>query len=282
MKKNAVGYYREIAVPPALTPWLECLWHWNDPSPKRETRTIYPDGRCELVVHLGQPLAWRDVDIGWAEQAPVLFAGQFTGPIRLAPRGPINCVGFRLRPAAGTAAMARLDTWRDCVADITPHAPELGQGLVAAAWGVAAEAAAETWSDPLAAHFSARPADQRMVEATATLELRSGQMRIAQLAEAAGLGLRQFQTRFSALVGLTPKQFARICRLQATLRALDLEDEPLADTALAAGFSDQAHATRELVRLTGHTPARLRQALQAGADDDEAINLAAAFIRGHS
>jgi len=97
------------------------------------------------------------------------------------------------------------------------------------------------------------------------------------------MGMRGFQVRFRARVGLTPKQFARLTRLQATLRALDCGDGSIAEVASDAGFADQAHVTRELRRVTGLTPARLRAALRRhlnGEDDDAAIRMAAAFVRG--
>ena len=95
------------------------------------------------------------------------------------------------------------------------------------------------------------------------------------------MGLRTFQIRFLECVGLRPKEFARILRLQATLRGLDRGEESLAQLALGSGFSDQAHATRELHHLTGVTPARLRRALRGDRDADQTIQLAAAFVRGH-
>ena len=94
--------------------------------------------------------------------------------------------------------------------------------------------------------------------------------------------MRGFQIRFQAAVGLTPKEFARLARLQATLRALDGGDESIAALAGDGGFADQAHATRELRRVTGLTPARLRSALRRDRDGDAAIRMAAAFVRGQA
>jgi AraC-like DNA-binding protein len=72
-----------------------------------------------------------------------------------------------------------------------------------------------------------------------------------------------------------------VLRLQATLRALD-GDAPLADLASSTGFADQAHATREIKRVTGLTPARLRDELHRDRGGDAAIRIAAAFVRGSS
>jgi AraC-like DNA-binding protein len=96
------------------------------------------------------------------------------------------------------------------------------------------------------------------------------------------MGLRSFQTRFLECVGLGAKEYARLLRLQATIRALDGDDSPLSQLAFDAGFADQAHATRELARLTGLTPARLRAALRRDREGDDTIRLAAAFVRGRA
>jgi AraC-like DNA-binding protein len=94
--------------------------------------------------------------------------------------------------------------------------------------------------------------------------------------------MRAFQTKFLDCVGLGAKEFARLVRLQATIRALDAGDHGLSRVAHEAGFSDQAHATRELTRLTGLTPARLRAALRGDRDGDDTVHLAAAFVRGRA
>ena len=65
------------------------------------------------------------------------------------------------------------------------------------------------------------------------------------------------------------------------LRTLDSERSAIADAAARHGFNDQAHATHDLVRWTGITPARLVRALRADPDGGDALRLAAAFVRGH-
>ena len=71
-------------------------------------------------------------------------------------------------------------------------------------------------------------------------------------------------------------------RLQATLRALEDEQQTLTEVALSQGFSDHAHASRELRHLTGEKFSALLRALRQDKDSDSAIALAAAFVRGRS
>ena len=122
--------------------------------------------------------------------------------------------------------------------------------------------------------------DGLVEQAVELLDDADGDLRIAALAKRLGVGLRTLQSRFLAAVGMTPKEYARVRRLQGLLRTLDSERSAIADAAARHGFNDQAHATHDLVRWTGTTPARLVRALRADPDGGDALRLAAAFVRG--
>jgi transcriptional regulator GlxA family with amidase domain len=124
------------------------------------------------------------------------------------------------------------------------------------------------------------PIDPGIESAVGVLTAEPGLARVASLASAAGLPLRTFQDRFLHAVGLPAKAYARLLRLQNAIRRLDSEAQGLVAVALSAGFSDQPHATRELRRLTGLTPARLLNALRGERQSEATIALAAAFVRG--
>jgi AraC-like DNA-binding protein len=70
-----------------------------------------------------------------------------------------------------------------------------------------------------------------------------------------GLLPRTLRRRFTAAVGLTPKRFARVQRLQRVVR--DLSGVTEVDWAAAAarhGFADQPHLADEFRALAGVTP----------------------------
>jgi transcriptional regulator GlxA family with amidase domain len=80
---------------------------------------------------------------------------------------------------------------------------------------------------------------------------------VADLADGLGLSGRTLQRRFAAAVGYPPKTFQRVARLQRLLAIARRSSAPLCDLAMATGFADQAHMTREVVALTGRTPGHL-------------------------
>lgn len=78
---------------------------------------------------------------------------------------------------------------------------------------------------------------------------------------AADLGLSERQLRRTCLdaFGYGPKVLQRILRFQQAKRLIE-SGVPLADVAYQAGYSDQAHLTREVTSLAATTPTRLRPA----------------------
>jgi AraC family transcriptional regulator len=70
---------------------------------------------------------------------------------------------------------------------------------------------------------------------------------------------REFRRHF----GLSPTEHRRRGRLRRAARFLADSDVTLADAALAAGYADQAHMTRELHAAAGLTPRGLRRVTTA-------------------
>ncbi len=101
-----------------------------------------------------------------------------------------------------------------------------------------------------------RSLDPRLGVALREIFARRGDVTIAALARAAGAHTRTLCRLFEHAVGVSPKRFARIVRLQATLRDLP-EDASWTTAAHRLGYYDQAHFIREVRELFGTTPGEL-------------------------
>jgi AraC-like DNA-binding protein len=274
--------YLEFPPPPGLAAHVQCAWRLRAAQPATAVQTIYPDGRCELIVHLARPPRCWDAVAGWQVQAGTLFAAQRVVAVRLENAGALYCIGVRLRPAASNAAVPHAaGRFHDQVVDLAALDAPFARALARAARRFARGEQAPLWR-LLGARLAHHPVDARIAAAIERIEASQGRARIAAIARAVALSMRGFQTRFRAAVGLTPKEFARLTRLQATLRALDQSSARISELASDGGFADQAHATRELRRVTGLTPARLRTELRRDREGDTAVRLAAAFVRGYA
>ena len=78
---------------------------------------------------------------------------------------------------------------------------------------------------------------------------------VGEVSDGLGLLPRTLRRRFTAHVGLTPKRFARIQRLQRLVRDLDGQTQPdWAAMATRHGYADQPHLAGEFRELVGVTP----------------------------
>jgi AraC-like DNA-binding protein len=94
-----------------------------------------------------------------------------------------------------------------------------------------------------------RPDTER---AWALLRRSHGRMRIDAVAATLGCSRRHLANRFAEDVGVSPKLAARLIRFEGARRRLGTA--PLGRLAAEHGYADQAHLTREFVRLGGAPP----------------------------
>lgn len=96
--------------------------------------------------------------------------------------------------------------------------------------------------------------DPLMSAAVTWLERDAGEKRIDALTHYIGLSQSALERRFRRVVGVSPKKYASVTRLQRAVR-LRIEGADFATVAQSAGYADQAHFIHDFRRATGHTPA---------------------------
>jgi AraC-like DNA-binding protein len=84
---------------------------------------------------------------------------------------------------------------------------------------------------------------------------------LGELERLANLDRWSLARQFRAAFGTSPSRFRTLRQLDS-VRALVISGSSLADAALAAGFADQSHMSRQFKRAYGLTPARCAAALR--------------------
>lgn len=79
-------------------------------------------------------------------------------------------------------------------------------------------------------------------------------LRVSEAAELTGLSPKRLIATFRHEIGLTPKAYLRVRRLQSALRLLDAGTGDGADVAATLGYFDQPHFVREFRGFTSITP----------------------------
>jgi AraC-like DNA-binding protein len=84
-------------------------------------------------------------------------------------------------------------------------------------------------------------------------------VRMSEIRELVGTSTKRLTALFRAEVGLSPKAYARVRRLQAALRLLGAGPVSGARVAAEVGYFDQAHFVRDFESFTGMTPTQYSQ-----------------------
>lgn len=84
-----------------------------------------------------------------------------------------------------------------------------------------------------------------------------GNERVEAVADRIGTGRRRLERLFRLQIGVGPKELGSLVRFGAVVR--DLGRKSWADTALDAGYADQAHFIRDFKARAGLTPAQFER-----------------------
>jgi AraC-like DNA-binding protein len=264
--------YREYPAGPALAPFVDRFWTLTGSAAEMagEVQPVLPDGRPELIIHLGEPFERAGSSGAFERQAPLLFAGQLTGQLLLRPTGAAAVLGVRFH-ACGAAAF--LDVPQHRLAGLTPALDDLSTPLARAIDPVRSMTdcpahAVRDLRQVLERVMDPDAVDPRIQAAASLLTASVGSIPVAQAAARTGVSRRHLERRFLDLVGISPKRLSRITRFQAALQALQTAggDGSGAATAAAFGYADQPHFIREFRELAGCTPSAhlLQQAALTG------------------
>jgi len=96
--------------------------------------------------------------------------------------------------------------------------------------------------------------DQLILKALERIQLSKGTTRITELANQLCISQDAFEKRFRKVVGVSPKQFSFIVRMQSVINNGRSNKQSLSEIALHAGYFDQPHFNKDFKLFTGQTP----------------------------
>jgi AraC-like DNA-binding protein len=219
-----------------------------------------PSRHVTFVVAFGEPLTVTGPDAG-ALTAFALVGGMHDRPALITHAGVQRGVQLAVTPA-GARGLFGLPAGEltDLVVPldaVLPRAAELAERL----------AATPTWPGRFAVldavlcaaadrSGQGAPASPEVGHVWRRLQAAAGAESVTALAGEVGWSRRHLAQRFRYEIGLPPKVAARVLRFErARAELLRPGGTPrLADVAVACGYADQAHLTREWRDLAGCTP----------------------------
>ena len=260
--------------PPALAGMVDLIWYFEGPTAHRYKR-VFPNGRLELLVNLGDPYHVRQ-----GAQDCVLAEGGLSGlqsaPMVIEQPARQRCLGIRLRPA-GAFAVLRAPQWElsGRILSLQELFGRAGRELAERCFDArTVEERFRVALDWVAARVASSSGLDRAVGwCAAQIEGSFGSASIARLRERVGFSAPRMVGSFREQIGLTPKLYARTVRFARLLRLLQDGPPALAAAALDAGYYDQPHMTTEFRELGGVTPRDFLAARHPVGDGSTAADL---------
>lgn len=224
--------YREAAPAGALCSGVDRFWRLE--AHRSDAQRVLPDGCLDIIV---------DLDAGRARVVGAMTKPLFT-PASTTAR---SWLAVRFMPGAAARFL---------------HVPahELtDQSIELRALGRFDEVERARTVDELTTALLRR-VDERSPRIEHAVRRLTAGTSTAALARELGWSRQHLRRTFQSHVGLNPKTFACVARMQRTLITLQTQPERgLADAAAALGYSDQAHLARELRLLAGVTATQVRR-----------------------
>jgi AraC-like DNA-binding protein len=254
-------YYEQVRPPLELSDTIECFWRLLLPMVVAPDEIISAEGRAQILFQFqGQSQVMpRDSHVPF-DCASSWLMRPFAHALHVRQVGvsPSAMIGIRFTPA-GWAAFRHKDTTDKQDYAFMPldnfYPPfevrlleeHLYQTLIT-----------PQWTHPLIMFFARRKVEQIYFDRItyATKQLGQRQVSISALAHEVNLSDRQFGRVFRELVGLSPKQFSRIARLNRVLNSFDYDFYKLSLEQLATrhGYHDPSHLVHEFEELIGMSP----------------------------
>nr|WP_322107934.1 helix-turn-helix transcriptional regulator [uncultured Steroidobacter sp.] len=246
---------------PPLDAVIDCIWlnHRREPCPHWEH--MLPSGQAQLVIPLHEsPIHWAAPGgkVEWHSWTRGVIHGPQSRYYVAGPKPPGVVVGASFRVGmAGAILGASLDELRDRHVSIEELWGYRGLDLQER---LASMREPTDVCRALEAELTARIRRPLLIHPAVAYALRPDAFatRVEEIQRRTGYSPRHFIELFHSAVGLTPKHFYRVRRFSSVLtrlaRARSEGGARLAEVALAAGYADQAHFSREFRELAGVAP----------------------------
>jgi AraC-like DNA-binding protein len=266
--------------PPDIVPWVHAGIHLK----MEDVDTGYRACRFPALVSGGLTVvvegAFGLLDQGRFYALPAAFlSGPSATPLTLYRTSRLTCIGLTLKAAAlptlleGGASLllnriaAADEVWN---ASWRPWAQQLGEALTQAD-------RLNLLFDFVRARFTNDQHRERLQEvmrlqAAAVQDLRGAP-------DAVGLSYRQFERVFSSTLGMRPKLFQRIFRMEWALRDALASQRTDSDIALRHGYFDQSHMGKDLRLFAGNSLGNLVGSIDDPASEHWPLAIGAAYRR---
>ena len=252
--------YQTFKPHPDLMSLVDCYWTLEIPAENDAGRQrIIPDGCIEMAFILGDDIKRYTSENEFILQPRAMVLGQTIEPFYIEPTGFVNTFAVRFYPY-GFANFVTIPI-KNLVNKETPiellfgekTAKKLEKSIIQATDN---KQRIEIIENFLLEKLNAKTTIDKIVKTTIdTLFLTKGSASINNVLKEDLSKRRQLERKFQKLIGISPKQLAKVVRLQTALNILlNKESKSLTEIAYKSDYYDQAHFIKDFKEFTGTTP----------------------------
>ena len=238
--------YREYAPSEVLREYVDCYWSSEGAGSLPAAHRVLPDGCIDILFDFG------------SSRGHAFVIGPMTRALVVESVTPEKYIAVRFRPGGAFAffnlPMNVLADERVEIANFWKDAASF-EGSVVEHASVADQIKA--LEKALVARLrSVRPIDPRIPRAVTSFRTTSGMIPVDALSADLGMSRQHLTRKFQEHVGLSPKLFSRIVRMQDLLRRVQkVRHVDWCMLALDSGYYDQSHMIDDFRDLCGISPA---------------------------
>ncbi len=253
--------YRTYKPTSNLKHLIKCFWSLEGPSEETPYRQrIVPDGCMEMIFHCGD-LYKQYLNNERAIIQPRSFVfGQITQPLEIEPTGITSIFAVRFYPEGFLPfATLQLTSLQNRAVSLSKFYGNVGvkleNDIIRASSIFERIRISESFLEDQLSNQEVL--DKIIKESIKIIFDLKGQISVSDLSKETNAHRRKLERRFSSIIGISPKQLAKIVRLQSTIRML-LNKQFSSLTALAheGNYYDQAHFIKDFKEFTGQSPKR--------------------------
>lgn len=252
--------FRQFIPAAQLQKYVQCFWVVRQ-KVKPATPVINrlaPDGGLGIMFNLASPFHRYDRDKTHHCVDRSVITGTTKNAVNMYFDGEVNAVGVRFHPG-GAYPFIRIPLHELTDHVVTPldiGLPIREADIDKLACAASTEQKVNVLQNLLLSRLAGwNQKNDSFLQSIALIQKYRGTIKIKEVADIFGMSIRSYQRHFKTQVGLTPKMFSRIVRIQAARQHIKKASlGSLTGVGYAASFYDQAHFIREFKSIMDLTP----------------------------
>ena len=251
-----------------LDSFVEFYWtgEFNTTYEPRLSQLVVPNGYVELIIHLSDQHCDLQTGSNWGQSPNYTIIGLYTRPYEVQFRSHVRTFGIRFKPEGvynlfGVPASIFSERFEDMELVLGSHFRDYCSRLRETGnIHQKLNLTRQYLLNQLQNHY---PEKTYLNRAADLIRVENFTSKVDELSGKVYISRRQLEREFKEKIGLSPKQYIRIARLNAINRYLQSGREiNLGSLSLEAGFADQAHLCREFKTFAGLPPAKFMESAE--------------------